>query len=175
MQNVATEAERAARLLDLNAQDRDAEIRRQAAEDVARRSNRDFTQVYGKGWARIRELINSNPTAAKIYTFLAEHMTGTEGAVVVSQEVMAEALDMHVITVKRHTKALEAQGALVRIRIGTGVYAYALDPSEVWKSWDDKKDIAAFSTRTLVKKADRSNGQVRRNLKVMVAGGKDSD
>lgn len=171
MQNVGTDQERATRRLDLDAQDRAAEDSRKAAEDESRRSNKDFTQVYGKGWARIRELINTNPTAARIYTFLAEHMTGTEGAVVVSQELMAESLGLHVITVKRHTKSLEQQGAIVRIRIGTGVYAYALDPTEIWKSWDDKKELAAFTTRTLVKKSDRSNGHVKRSLKVMVGEG----
>lgn len=168
MLNIDTEKERAARRRDLDAEDRAAAIARGVAEDEARRSNKDFTQVYGKGWARIRQLINTNPTAAKVYTFLAEHITGTEGAVVVSQEVMAEALGMHVITIKRHTKALEDQGALVRIRIGTGIYAYALDPSEIWRSWDDKKALAAFTTKTLVRKADRENGTVQRKLKLMV-------
>ena len=171
MLNVDTDQDRAARRHDLDVQAKTAEAARGAAEDEARRSNKDFTQVYGKGWARIRQLINTNPTAAKVYTFLAEHIAGTEGAVVVSQEVMAEALDMHVITIKRHTRALEDQGALVRIRVGTGVYAYALDPAEIWKSWDDKKALAAFTTRTLVRKADRENGTVQRKLKLMVGEG----
>ena len=170
MLNIDTDQDRTDRQRDLAGQDRAVRAAQKVTEDEARRSNRDFTQVYGKGWARIRELIDTNPSAARIYTFLAEHMTGTEGAVVVSQDVMADALKMHVITVKRHTKALEQQGALVRIRVGTGVYAYALDPNEIWKSWDDKKELAAFTTKTLVKKSDRSNGQVRRSLKVMVEG-----
>lgn len=164
MQAIDGAAARRARLAEFEAQDRDQE----AADEAARKGNRDFVQVYPKGWARLQQLIRSNPSAARVFAFLAEHIDGTAGAVVVSQEVIAEALGVHVITIKRQTKMLEDQGALVRIRVGTGVYAYALDPNEVWRSWDDKKPHAAFTTRTLVKKADRSNGQVRRKLKVML-------
>ena len=144
------------------------ETDRAAAEEAARRSNRDFTQVYSKGWMRLRRLINTNPSAARVYAFLAEHVDGVCGAVVVSQDVLADALEVHVRTIKRLTKALEDEGAIVRIRVGTGVYAYALDPTEVWKSWDDKKPHAAFTTRTLVRKQDRENSTVKRKLKVMI-------
>jgi len=88
----------------------------------------------------------------------------------VAQEVIAAELGIHVRTVKRLTKVLEAQSAIVRIRVGTGVYAYALDPEEVWRSWDEKKEHAAFVTRTLVLKRDRENGDVRRKLKLMMTG-----
>lgn len=166
--DVVTDEQRSARQAEMVLEDAAAEHERQALDDAARRGNRDFTQVYPKGWARIRQLINTNPTAAKLFTFLAEHIDGACGAVVVSQELLAKELGVHVITVKRQTKLLEELGAIVRIRVGTGVYAYAVDPSEVWRSWDDKKDLAAFATRTLVAKKDRANGQVRRKLKVMM-------
>lgn len=164
MTDIADDAARSARLAEFAAQDRD----KQAAEEVAKRGNKDFVQVYSKGWKRLQALMKSNPSAARIYAFLAENMDGTAGAVVVSQDVMASELDIHVITVKRQTKILEEQGALVRIRVGTGVYAYALDPTEVWKSWDQAKETAAFTTKTLVKKSDRSNGTVKRKLRVMM-------
>ncbi len=144
------------------------EAGRSRQEEEAKRQNRDFVQVYGKGWKRLQSLIVANPGAARIYAFLAQHISGDSGAVVVSQEVMADELDVHVKTIKRHTKALEDAGALVRIRVGGGVYAYALDPTEVWKSWDGKKELAAFNTKTLVRKSDRENGQVRRQLRVMM-------
>lgn len=161
---VATDAQRAARLMDWQAQDRD--VARQAEE--ARRGDSDFVKVYGKGWRRLQALIQTAPSAARVFAFLAEHVDGTAGAVVVSQEVMANSLGVHVKTIKRQTAYLEKVGALVRIRVGTGVYAYALDPEEVWKSWADRKEEAAFVTRTLVKKGDRANREVRRKLKVMM-------
>jgi DNA-binding transcriptional ArsR family regulator len=164
MISVSNEATRRSRMADFAALDRD-----QVAEDeAAKRSNREFVQVYPKGWKRLQVLIRTNPSAARVYAFLAEHIDGVAGAVVVSQEVIAKELDVHERTVRRLTGQLEEAGALVRIKVGTGVYAYALDPGEVWRSWDDKKECAAFVTRTLVLKSDRANAQVRRKLKVML-------
>lgn len=162
--DVVTQQDRVVRLAEFAAQDRD----QAAQEDAARRLNKDFTQVYPKGWRRLQALIRTNPALARVYAFLAEHIDGTCGAIVVTQEIMAAELGVHVRTIKRQTKALEDEGAIVRIKVGTGVYAYALDPEEIWKSWDDAKDLAAFRTRTLVKKSDRENGTVRRKLKTMV-------
>jgi len=162
--SVATPEERRARMMELAARDRDTVMEAEAA----RRSNKDFVQVYPKGWTRLQALIKSNPAAARVYAYLAQHIDGAVGAVVVSQEVLAAALGVHEITIRRQTKFLEESGALVRIRVGSGVYAYALDPEEVWKAWGDRKDEAAFVTRTLVRKSDRHNGEVRRKLKVML-------
>lgn len=164
MLTVGTDAQREMRRRDLEAQDRDYELQQEAKK----RENRDFVQVYPKGWKRLQDLIKSNPAAARVYAFLAEHIDGQAGAVVVSQEVIANALGVHEVTIRRQTKYLDDIGAIVRIKVGVGVYAYALDPSEIWKSWDEKKDNAAFLTRTLVRKSDAANKEVRRKLKVMI-------
>lgn len=164
MRTVVSDAERRLRTVELPTQDRDE----QAESEANSRANRDFVQVYPKGWKRLQALIRSNPSAARVYAFLAEHIDGVCGAVVVSQEVIAEELDVHERTIRRLTQQLEQAGAIVRIKVGTGVYAYALDPEEIWRSWDVAKGTAAFTTRTLVRTADRANGQVRRKLKVML-------
>lgn len=161
---ITTDADRRIRVAEFAAQDAEQASR----EDAERRANKDFVQVYPKGWRRLQELIRTNPSGARVYSFLAEHIDGTCGAVVVSQDFMAERLGVHKRTIIRLTKALEDQGAIVRIRVGTGVYAYALDPDEVWKSWDDRKETATFRTRTLVKKSDRSNSNVERKLRMMM-------
>ena len=168
--DVVTDEDRRRRLVELEADAEQFEALKRQKEEEARRQNKDFVQVYPKGWRRLQSLIRTNPSAARVYAFLSEHIDGTCGAVVVSQDVIGEALGVHRRTIIRLTKQLEDQGALVRIKVGTDIYAYALDPEEVWKSWDEHKDLAAFRTRTLVKKADRANNQVRRKLKVMVEG-----
>lgn len=161
---VATEDQRRLRKMELAAQDQ-----KQAAEAVERRKNRGFAQVYPKGWRRLQHLIQVNPAAARVYAFLAEHIDGSTGSVVVEQKVIADALGVHEVTIRRQTKWLEeVDGALVRIKLGTGVYAYALDPEEVWKAWDDQKEHAAFVTKTLVRKADKKHREVRRKLKIMM-------
>lgn len=161
---VATDEARAERRRDLEAQDRDL----LAEAEAARRADKDFTKVYQKGWARMQALMKANPSAARVFAWLAQHVDGQVGAVVVSQDVMARDLEVSEITIRRQTKFLEEAGAVVRIRVGTGVYAYALDPEEIWKSWADRKEQAAFTARTLVRKSDKDNAEVRRRLKVMI-------
>lgn len=160
---VATDEQRQLRRLEMRVEDREAALKSEAA-----RKNREFVQVYPKGWRRLQDLIQKNPPAARVYAFLAEHIDGVAGAVVVSQEVMANALGVHIRTIQRQTSWLEEAGALVRIKVGVGVYAYGLDPNEIWRSWDDRKEEAAFVTRTLVSKKDSANREVRRKLKVMI-------
>ena len=58
---------------------------------------------------------------------------------------------------------------MIRLRLGAGsIYAYCLDPEEVWKSWKTSKKYAAFTTKTLARKND--NGDVKRRLMVMLKG-----
>jgi hypothetical protein len=134
------------------------------------RANRGFVQVYEQGWIRLQGLIVKNPTAARLWAFLAQHIDGAAGAVVVGQELLAEQLGVSERTIRRMSVALEQAGAMTRIRIAGTVYAYALNPEEVWKSWDKAKDLAAFHTKTLAKKSDRQNGSVDRKLRMMMTG-----
>lgn len=133
------------------------------------KKNKDFVQVYEKGFQRISDLINKNPSAAKLYVFLAKHIEPGTGAVVASQELLAEELKVSTRTIRRLSKTLEEEGAIIRIRLGAGsIYAYCLDPEEVWKSWNTSKDYAAFTTKTLARKKD--NGDIKRNLMIMLKG-----
>ena len=163
-QAVDTKIEGKLRLAEFAARDMDKKV----LEEDRKTANHGFVQVYPKGWKRLQKLIQTSPSAARVYAFLAEHIDDTCGAVVVSQEVIAKELGVHKRTIIRLTKELEDMGAVLRIKVGTGIYAYCLDPTEIWKSWDDKKDCAAFVTKTLVRKSDRENGEVRRKLKVMM-------
>lgn len=173
MLDVVTDRDRVLRLRELAmedaAQQRDREVAQAAALERSRTGNSGFVQIYPKGWRRLHKLIQEYPAGARVFAFLAENISGTEGAVVCSQEFLADALGVHERTIRRITQRLEKEKALVRIRVAGSVYAYCLDPSEVWRSWDDKKPYAAFTTKTLVKKSDRENGHVKRSLKVMLA------
>ena len=131
------------------------------------KKNKDFVQVYEKGFQRISSLINKNPSAAKLYVFLANHIEPGTGAVVASQELLAEELKVSTRTIRRLSKTLEEEEAIIRIRLGAGsIYAYCLDPKEVWKSWNTSKNYAAFNTKTLARKND--NGDIKRRLMVML-------
>lgn len=138
-----------------------------AKEDDPSRENKNFVQVYPKGWQRIRLLMSENPTAAKVYAVLAEHIDPSCGAVVVSQDVLAEMVGVSERTIRRATGYLEDTLALVRIRVSGSVYAYALNPHEIWRAWDCQKKHSAFMTKTLVRRGDE-NDLVRRRLQLMI-------
>lgn len=157
---VATEAQKAERLAEFASRDREPD-----SEDA---KNRDFVMVFPKGWNRLQALIAEAPNAARLYAYLASHIDGAAGAVVASREVIAGDLGISTKTVTRLSQQLQKLGALVTIKVGGTVLAYCLDPEEVWRSWQSAKPTAAFCTRTLVRKADRENGDVRRKLKIMV-------
>ena len=139
------------------------------------KKNKHFVQLYSDGFKRIKSLIEAKqPTALKLYIFLGEHMEPGTGAVVASQKLLAEELKVSVRTIKTVSKYLEDIGAIVRIRLGAGtVYAYCLDPNEIWKSWDTNKQYASFNTKTLARQKD--NGNIKRRLTVMLKGKKASE
>lgn len=151
--------------------DAEARIRQYKADDEAteeekRRGDNNFIKVYPQGWKILRKLIDSYPPAAKVYAFLAEHIDAGAGAVVASQSLMSESLEISERTIRRIIKYLEDNNALVKIRLQGNLYAYALNPEQVWKSWKDSKDYAAFNTRTLAKNKD--NTDVKRRMNVML-------
>ncbi|SSK10745.1 helix-turn-helix domain-containing protein [Klebsiella pneumoniae] len=144
------------------------------ATDAQRRMlNRssDLTQVYPLGWKRIIELAKGNAGAFGLYSFFAENIDPTCGAVVCDQQFLADKMNVNRRTISRWLSYLEENRALVRIPVAGKVCAYALDPHEVWKGYDNAKDYAAFVTKTLVNK----DGDIRRRIMSMFSGEKQND
>ena len=71
-------------------------------------------------------------------------------------------------SIQRYSLILEEEKALVRIPLQGGVYAYALNPEEVWRAYDKQKEWAAFNTKTLVRTGGPGADVVRRKLQVMM-------
>ena len=144
---------------------RDEEI----SDAERRRMNRDFSQVYPKGWARMRELLKETKSQAPLllYTFIAEHIDADGGVLVADQETICEAIGVSRTTLWRAITFLEERNALLRLTVGGSVHAYALDPTEVWKSWDSAKESAVFNTKTMVRKRAQPE-QIQRKMLVMM-------
>ena len=144
---------------------RDEEI----SEAERRRMNADFVQVYPKGWARMRELLRETKSQAPLllYTFLAEHIDADGGVLVADQETICEAIGVSRTTLWRAVNFLEERNALLRLTVGGSVSAYALDPSEVWKSWDSAKERAVFHSKTMVRKSAQPD-QIKRRMQIMM-------
>lgn len=156
---IATPAEQAARARDLVVlKEKDTHDKEEA------RKNKGFTQVYGPGWKRIRELSKGNPGAAGLYAFFAEHIDPTCGAVVCDQQFLADQFEISTRTVRTWLKYLEEQNAILKIPVAGRVCAYALDPHEVWKSYDNSKNYAAFRTKTLTNK----DGHIQKRIMSML-------
>ena len=85
------------------------------------------------------------------------------GAVVCDQQFLADQFEVSTRTIRNRLKYLEKQNALIRIPVAGRVCAYALDPYEVWKGYDNAKDYAAFMTKTLVNKT----GNIQRRIMSM--------
>ena len=160
-------------MLPTNEEIRLREIAREEARDEQKREdkrkNKRFTQVYQKGWKRIRELSKGNAGAAGLYAFLAEHLDPTCGAVVADQNFLAEQMEVTTRTIRNWLNFLESQNAVIKIPVAGKVCAYALDPHEVWKGYDTTKPYAAFVTKTLVNK----DGDIQRRIMSMFNGDKE--
>ncbi|MES7679635.1 hypothetical protein U6K38_12180, partial [Cutibacterium acnes] len=155
---VATDAQRRIRQRELAMLDE-----KEAQEREEARKNKGFTQVYSRGWRRVRELATGNSGAAGLYALFAEHIDPTCGAVICDQQFLADHMKVTTRTIRSWLAYLEENRALVRIPVAGRVCAYALDPHEVWKGYDNAKEYAAFVTKTLVNK----DGDIRRRIMSM--------
>ncbi|MBE3060687.1 helix-turn-helix domain-containing protein, partial [Klebsiella pneumoniae] len=74
-----------------------------------------------------------------LYSFLAEHIEPSCGAVVAEQQFRADKVGVSRSAIKRWLNCLESRNALVREPVAGKVCAYALEPHEVWKRYNPSK------------------------------------
>ena len=98
-----------------------------SVEHEEAKKNRNFTQMYPKGWQRVRELLKDKQgiSAIQLYSFF-EHIDPTCGAVVSDQQFSGKngRLDKNYSSLVDVPKE---KNALVRIPVAGKVCAYALD------------------------------------------------
>jgi hypothetical protein len=152
------EHQKRTRLMEVN-----EEKQKEAERLEEERKNYGFTQAYPRAWERIDEFIDKGIQSGRLYAFLARNLDPTCGAVVASQQFLAEQFGVTTRTIRNWCKDLEDRGALVRIVIAGKVCAYALDPYEVWKGYDSSKKYAAFNSKTLA----NYDGDIKRRLMAM--------
>ncbi|HGW6455952.1 TPA: hypothetical protein ACNHPS_005008, partial [Escherichia coli] len=157
-QDVITERQREMRRADIQEQ-----AQKRDRDHLESQKNQNFTQVYPLGWKRLMELAKGNTAAFGFYTYLAQHIDGSCGAVLADQEFFASEFGVTSRTIRNWVKYLEDMGALVKIPVTGRVCAYALNPHEVWKGYDNAKPYAAFLTKTLVNK----DGDIQRRIMAM--------
>ncbi len=126
--------------------------------------------MYEGGYKYLQELIRTNPSAARLYLWIAQHADGPSGVVAASQDVIADELKIHRITVWRLSKLLVEAGVIVRIKLSGSVYAYGLDPNMFWHSYHNAKKGAAFNTGTLSRNTggNKSSASIDRRIRTKV-------
>lgn len=146
---------------------RSFERTREKKQERTSRENSGFVQIYELGWRKMDRLVQVSPAAARLFMLLARNIDGT-GAVVATQDVLAEMIGVSTKSIQRYSVILENEKALVRIPLQGGIYAYALDPEQVWRAYDKQKEWAAFHTKTLVRTTGPDADIVSRKLQVMM-------
>ena len=71
----------------------------QEREDHNEKKNKNFVQMYPKGFDRAIEIIEEYPLAGRLYMFLAKHVEPGTGAIVASQKLLADELNISVRSV----------------------------------------------------------------------------
>ena len=144
------------------------EIDRKASkEHEEAKKNSNFTQTYPKGWQRIRELVRDKQGAAAIglYSFFAEHIDPTCGAVVCDQQFLANQMGVSTRTIRRWLDYLRRRVLCKNTGCWKGL-CLRLRSSRSLKGYNTSKDYSAFVTKTLVNK----DGEIKRRIMAMFSG-----
>lgn len=123
--------------------------------------NYNFIQFYRYNMKAYRSLIDQNPTAAKIFLFLAEHMKH-ENAVTCSNQVLQEQMGKSRQTIWKAIKILKESGYLNVFRLGGGANTYALNKNVVWTGSKYGKDYCVFEGPVLISVEENKKLQKRR-------------
>ena len=89
----------------------DENVRKATREHEEAKKNSRFTQVSPKGWERVRELLTDKQgvAALRLYSFLAEHIDPSCGAVVADQQFLADKMGVNRSTIIRWLNYLESK------------------------------------------------------------------
>lgn len=143
-----------------------------ALKDNESAKNSGFKMVFREGWRRVQRLARESPNALRLWAFLAEH-AGPNGAILVSQADLAEAVGVTTRTIRTLVRHLEATGALITVREAGGCI-YCLNPHEVWALAADQRRFSPFHTRAIFSRHARGVLSKRLTIATFRADGKEN-
>ncbi len=115
--------------------------------------NDNFVQLYIDKLDLIIEMTGENPTAVKVFVWLLKHMD-KRNALVVSQEALAEAMNMHRTTIFRCVNYLKEKKAVDIVKSGN-TNIYAINAQIAWKSNANGKNFALFDAAVYVAESEQ--------------------
>lgn len=110
--------------------------------------NDKFVQLYVDKLDLIIEMTGENPTAVKVFVWLLQHMD-RRNALVVSQEALAEAMNLHRTTIFRCINYLREKKAVDIVKSGS-TNIYGVNAQIAWKSDANGKKYALFDAAVYI-------------------------
>jgi len=108
------------------------------SEGEIRLVNSGFTQIYNSHWSTFRTLIDTYPTALKVFTWLIE-LADKRNAVVVSYSSLSKGMNLHERTIRNAISYLKEKNVLKVLKSGN-MNVYVINDQIIWKDTADKKD-----------------------------------
>lgn len=119
--------------------------------------NVGFAQIYDAWWPIQRSLISENPTALRVFTWLAE-IADKRNGVVVSYPAMSIAIGLHKRTLMRAVKHLVDKKIVTVLKSGN-TNVYYLNDRIIWKDTANKKDrYSKFSAEVYIVASEQEPG-----------------
>lgn len=119
--------------------------------------NANFIQIYEDNVDLIIEIANENPTSVKIFLFLIKNMDD-RNALVISQNALAEALNLHRNTIGNSVAYLKEKKALEILKSGN-TNIYAINSELAWKSDANSKRYAHFTAKVYISASEQENNK----------------
>ncbi|MBB3842421.1 hypothetical protein FHS57_006455 [Runella defluvii] len=117
--------------------------------------NDKFVQLYLDKLDLIIEMTGENPTAVKMFVWLLQHMD-RRNALVISQEALAEAMNLHRTTIFRSTLYLKEKKAIDVLKSGN-TNIYAVNAQVAWKSDAKGKKYAMFDAKVYIAECEQKD------------------
>jgi hypothetical protein len=148
---IFTEQDRLDRLRDLEAQERDRQIKQDAEK-----KNPPFVQLTRKRMPDLRKHNTVNPLAVNIFLFIAEHM-GRDNILICSTSVLVEEMGKSRATVARAIKYLKDEKLLEAVKFGSCT-GYAVSGEYVWTTFNQPGRYAVFeNAKALASKSENKS------------------
>lgn len=121
--------------------------------DELKEVNNNFVQFYKDSLDFVIEATRENPTALRVFFWIVQHMDN-RNALVVSQQTLADTLDLGRTTIHLCTVYLKEKNALTVFKSGN-TNVYALNAQIVWQDSAEAKRYAHFDAKVYISEKEQ--------------------
>lgn len=133
--------------------------------DELKEVNNNFVQFYKDSLDFVIEATRENPTALRVFFWLVQHMDN-RNALVISQQALAEVLDLGRTTIHVCTVYLKEKKALTVFKSGN-TNVYALNSQIVWQDSAEAKKYAHFDAKVYLSEKEQEEDKFAYNTQLI--------